>query len=134
MYHQTQATHDCLGCVLLHVVVQAKEALVSSYRQLRAGDAVGGAVYRITVRQLEALVRLSEAHARIRCSAVIEPRDVREVRLQSDNCGMLKTHLQHALIHFGKTVLIKPSSQKHYYLTCRHASYILLLPFVVNRN
>jgi len=52
---------------------------VSSYIQLRAGDAVGGAVYRITVRQLEALVRLSEAHARIRCSAVIEPRDVREV-------------------------------------------------------
>ncbi len=52
---------------------------MSSYRQLRAGDAVGGAVYRITVRQLEALVRLSEAHARIRCSAVIEPRDVREV-------------------------------------------------------
>lgn len=54
---------------------------MSSYIQLRAGDAVGGAVYRITVRQLEALVRLSEAHARIRCSAVIEPRDVREVIL-----------------------------------------------------
>ena len=54
---------------------------MSSYVQLRAGDAVGGAVYRITVRQLEALVRLSEAHARIRCSAVIEPRDVREVVL-----------------------------------------------------
>lgn len=59
--------------------MQAKEALVASYRQLRAGDATGGAVYRITVRQLEALVRLSEAHARIRCSPVIEPRDVREV-------------------------------------------------------
>ena len=59
--------------------MQAKEALVASYRQLRAGDASGGVVYRITVRQLEALVRLSEAHARIRCSPVIEPRDVREV-------------------------------------------------------
>lgn len=59
---------------------QAKDVLVSSYVQLRAGDAVGGAVYRITVRQLEALVRLSEAHARIRCSAVIEPRDVREAK------------------------------------------------------
>ena len=64
---------------MLHVMMQAKDALVSSYRQLRAGDAVGGQVYRITVRQLEALVRLSEAHARLRCSAVIEPRDVREV-------------------------------------------------------
>ncbi|DBA75227.1 TPA: MCM DNA helicase complex subunit mcm6 [Trebouxia sp. C0004] len=62
------------------ISAQAKDALVSSYIQLRAGDAVGGAVYRITVRQLEALVRLSEAHARIRCSAVIEPRDVREAK------------------------------------------------------
>lgn len=52
---------------------------MSSYRQLRSGDAVGGEVYRITVRQLEALVRLSEALARIRCSAVIQPRDVMEV-------------------------------------------------------
>ena len=52
---------------------------MTSYKQLRSGDATGGSVYRITVRQLEALIRLSEAHARIRCSAIIEPRDVREV-------------------------------------------------------
>ena len=57
---------------------------MSSYCQLRSGDAVGGEVYRITVRQLEALVRLSEALARIRCSAVIQPRDVREVSFEVD--------------------------------------------------
>ena len=60
---------------------QARDTLVASYKQLRAGDVTGGAVYRITVRQLEALIRLSEAHARVRCSNTIEPRDVREVRL-----------------------------------------------------
>ena len=60
---------------------QARDTLVASYKQLRAGDVTGGAVYRITVRQLEALIRLSEAHARVRCSDIIEPRDVREVRL-----------------------------------------------------
>ena len=36
---------------------------------------------RITVRQLEALVRLSEALARLRCSNKITPAYVREVRV-----------------------------------------------------
>ena len=55
--------------------------LVESYKQLRTGDAAPGTqtAYRITVRQLEALVRLSEAHARVRCDQWIQPRDVREV-------------------------------------------------------
>ena len=63
--------------------VQAKTVLVESYKQLRAGDAApgSGSAYRITVRQLEALVRLSEAHARVRCDEWIHPRDVREVCL-----------------------------------------------------
>lgn len=63
--------------------VQAKTVLVESYKQLRAGDAApgSGSAYRITVRQLEALVRLSEAHARVRCDEWIRPRDVREVCL-----------------------------------------------------
>lgn len=68
-------------------VFQARDTLVASYKQLRAGDVTGGTVYRITVRQLEALIRLSEAHARVRCSNVIEPRDVREVRLWRQHQG-----------------------------------------------
>lgn len=54
---------------------------MTCYKQLREGDAVPGSqtAYRITVRQLEALVRLSEALARLRCSEVIRPAFVREV-------------------------------------------------------
>lgn len=61
--------------------VQAKATLVEGYKRLRTEDAVPGSStsYRITVRQLEALVRLSEALARLRCTDVILPQYVREV-------------------------------------------------------
>ncbi|BDA47708.1 DNA replication licensing factor MCM6 [Coccomyxa sp. Obi] len=60
----------------------AKHELVESYKRLRTEDAAPGSStsYRITVRQLEALVRLSEALARLRCSEVITPAYVREAR------------------------------------------------------
>lgn len=55
--------------------------LVEGYKRLRSEDAVPGSStsYRITVRQLEALVRLSEALARLRCTDVILPQYVKEV-------------------------------------------------------
>ena len=55
--------------------------LVEQYKRLRADDAAPGSAtaYRITVRQLEALVRLSEALARVHCSETILPSYVREV-------------------------------------------------------
>ena len=64
--------------------VQAKTALVAAYKILRTEDAAPGSstAYRITVRQLEALVRLSEALARLRCRNTILPTDVNEVPLQ----------------------------------------------------
>ena len=70
-----------LALKLCWLTLQAKKVLVESYKQLRTGDAAPGSrsAYRITVRQLEALVRLSEAHARVRCDEWIQPRDVREV-------------------------------------------------------
>lgn len=51
----------------------AAKALVASYQKLRFNDAstVSRSSYRITVRQLESLVRLSEALARLHCSDVI---------------------------------------------------------------
>eukprot|EP00127_Corallochytrium_limacisporum_P005278 Clim_evm9s202 gene=Clim_evmTU9s202 len=57
----------------------AKKHLVSHYKELRASDADGNSgAYRITVRQLESLVRLSEAYARLTMDAYILPRHVDE--------------------------------------------------------
>ncbi|KAH9883789.1 MCM-domain-containing protein [Xylariomycetidae sp. FL2044] len=54
----------------------AKERLVIKYKELRADDAQGGVgknSYRITVRQLESLIRLSEAIAKANCVEEIVP-------------------------------------------------------------
>ncbi|OAA70827.1 DNA replication licensing factor mcm6 [Akanthomyces lecanii RCEF 1005] len=53
---------------------ESKEVLVEKYRELRADDAQGGIgknSYRITVRQLESLIRLSEAIAKVNCVETI---------------------------------------------------------------
>eukprot|EP00891_Asterochloris_glomerata_P009792 jgi/Astpho2/9792/e_gw1.00149.18.1_t len=61
---------------------RARTALVAAYKILRTEDAAPGSstAYRITVRQLEALVRLSEALARLRCRSTILPTDVNEAK------------------------------------------------------
>ncbi|XP_043690097.1 DNA replication licensing factor MCM6 [Telopea speciosissima] len=58
---------------------EARKLLVDSYVTLRRGDIVPGSrvAYRMTVRQLEALVRLSEAIARSHLELQVEPRHVR---------------------------------------------------------
>ena len=70
-------------CSVLGGMVQAKEELVQSYKKLRTEDAAPGSstAYRITVRQLEALVRLSEAIARAACNHQIVPEYVQEVSI-----------------------------------------------------
>jgi DNA replication licensing factor MCM6 len=47
----------------------AATKLADCYRELRQGDSqgVGRNSYRITVRQLESMIRLSEAIARVNC-------------------------------------------------------------------
>ncbi|KAJ1981251.1 MCM DNA helicase complex subunit mcm6 [Dimargaris xerosporica] len=63
---------------------ESSKLLWEQYRNLRQDDAqgVGKASFRITVRQLESLIRLSEALARVHCSEEIIPAHVREaVRL-----------------------------------------------------
>eukprot|EP00798_Chlamydomonas_sp_ICE-L_P013948 gene13948-19883_t len=61
---------------------EAADKMVRSYKELRAEDAAPGTQtsYRITVRQLEALVRLSEAMARVTCETVILPKHVEEAK------------------------------------------------------
>ncbi|KAJ6515530.1 MCM2/3/5 family-domain-containing protein [Mycena sanguinolenta] len=59
---------------------EAADVLVEKYRILRQDDAtgVGRNSYRITVRQLESMIRLSEAIARANCTHEITPVFVRE--------------------------------------------------------
>lgn len=60
---------------------EASDVLVEKYLQLRqddAGGSVGRNSYRITVRQLESIIRLSEAIARANCRTEIIPAFVRE--------------------------------------------------------
>lgn len=63
--------------------MQAQTTLVRSFKRLRGDDAAPGShsAYRITVRQLEALVRLSEATARVFLSPVVTAGHVAEVRM-----------------------------------------------------
>lgn len=58
---------------------EAKKLLVDSYVALRKGDTTPGSrvAYRMTVRQLEALIRLSEAIARSHLENQVQPRHVR---------------------------------------------------------
>ncbi|KAJ1969178.1 MCM DNA helicase complex subunit mcm6 [Dispira parvispora] len=63
---------------------ESSKLLWEQYRNLRQDDSqgVGKASFRITVRQLESLIRLSEALARVHCSEEVYPAHVREaVRL-----------------------------------------------------
>ncbi|KAJ5893662.1 DNA replication licensing factor mcm6 [Penicillium taxi] len=55
---------------------EAKALLVEKYKELRANDSQGGigrSSYRITVRQLESLIRLSEAVAKANCVEEVVP-------------------------------------------------------------
>ncbi len=59
----------------------AKRTLVERYKELRADDSQGGIgknSYRITVRQLESMIRLSEAIAKANCVDEIEEKFVDE--------------------------------------------------------
>ena len=60
---------------------EAKTLLIEKYKELRADDAQGGIgrnSYRITVRQLESMIRLSEAIAKANCVDDVTPNFVRE--------------------------------------------------------
>lgn len=59
---------------------EGKQVLVECYRLLRSNDSLGKnkTAYRITVRQLESLVRLSEALARLHLDDLVRPIYIRE--------------------------------------------------------
>jgi DNA replication licensing factor MCM6 len=55
---------------------ESQKVLVDSYRRLRQSNA--RSAYRVTVRQLESMIRLSEAMARLHCDPEVRPRYVEE--------------------------------------------------------
>ncbi|MCL4141832.1 UNVERIFIED_CONTAM: hypothetical protein GTU68_011041, partial [Idotea baltica] len=59
---------------------EAGEYLVEQYRSLRQRESSGGSksAWRITVRQLESMIRLSEGMARMHCSDEVQPKHVKE--------------------------------------------------------
>lgn len=77
---------------------EAAAVLVERYRQLRQSDATGaGSSYRMTVRQLESMIRLSEALARLHADPEIKAVYVREaarllkssiIRVETDNIDL----------------------------------------------
>jgi DNA replication licensing factor MCM6 len=62
------------------ITPESQRVMVDCYRKLRQGDTLGRSrsAYRITVRQLESMIRLSEALARLYCDDEIQPKYVRE--------------------------------------------------------
>lgn len=76
------------------MTTKAQEVMVDYYKDLRADDAqgVGRNSYRITVRQLESMIRLSEAIARANCVNEITPAFVKEAY----------TLLRQSIIHVEK--------------------------------
>lgn len=56
------------------------EYIVEEYKRLRQRDQTGGAMssWRITVRQLESMIRLSEAIARMYCQDEVQPKHIKE--------------------------------------------------------
>lgn len=77
---------------------EASEVLVQSYTSLRQADSTGaGSAYRMTVRQLESMIRLSEALARLHCDSEVKPVYVQEaarllkasiIRVEADNIDL----------------------------------------------
>ncbi|XP_065839412.1 DNA replication licensing factor MCM6-like [Oscarella lobularis] len=62
------------------ISVTAQDYMVEEYKRLRQRDASGAtrSSWRITVRQLESMIRLSEAMAKIHCQDEVVPRHVKE--------------------------------------------------------
>ncbi|XP_013418015.1 zygotic DNA replication licensing factor mcm6-B [Lingula anatina] len=59
---------------------EAQEYMVEEYRRLRQRDGSGvvRSAWRITVRQLESMIRLSESMARMHCQDEVQPKHVKE--------------------------------------------------------
>lgn len=62
------------------ITKESQDFMVEEYRRLRQRDTSGGTTssWRITVRQLESMIRLSEGMARLHCQDEVQPKHVKE--------------------------------------------------------
>jgi DNA replication licensing factor MCM6 len=77
-------------------MAESAKILKEEYKALRKHAASTTTAYRITVRQLESLVRLSEAMARLHCDDKIRPAYVQEVcrLLRTSNINIIKSDVE----------------------------------------
>ncbi|EPZ36218.1 DNA replication licensing factor Mcm6 domain-containing protein [Rozella allomycis CSF55] len=70
------------------LTIESSKLLVSKYKEMRQNDASSfNSSYRMTVRQLESIIRLSEALAKLFCDHQIKPKYVKEA------CRLLKNSI-----------------------------------------
>lgn len=93
------------------ITKEAAVLLRRSYVGIRFNESQGHSAYRITVRQLESLIRLSEAIARLECSIEVTEDHVKEaVRLLSSS--IMKVHQPDLEIDTrGQLVEVRDDSQ-----------------------
>lgn len=80
---------------------ESAEMLKNEYKQIRQREKLDQKhAYKVTVRQLESLIRLSEAMARAHCDEVIRPNYVREVcrLLRNSNVNIQKNDIEFEMI------------------------------------
>ena len=80
---------------------ESAEMLKNEYKQIRQREKLDQKhAYNVTVRQLESLIRLSEAMARAHCDEVIRPNYVREVcrLLRNSNVNIQKNDIEFEMI------------------------------------
>lgn len=76
---------------------ESAEILKNEYKKQRQSEKhAQKSAYKITVRQLESLIRLSEAMARAHCDDIIKPNYVREVcrLMRSSNINIVKDDIE----------------------------------------
>lgn len=75
------------------IPIEVEEVLVQEYLRLRAGSTQSKTSWRITVRQLESIIRLSEAIARAHCSETVK----------ADYVRMASRLVEKTIVHVGRT-------------------------------
>lgn len=122
---------------------EAGDLLVERYKQLRAGDATGyNSAYRITVRQLESLIRLSEALARLHCDHEIKPAYVQEacrllkssiIRVEMDNVDltMSATAFQDAATNLHNSVSASAPNDAEQHFQLKYDEYLRITNILV---